>query len=287
MCSSTCWLLTCMYISQEAGQLVWYSHLEEFSTVSCDPHKVFGTVNKVELDFFSWILLLFDDPTDVGILITGSSAFSKSSLNIWNVMIHIVLKPGLENFEYYFTCVWDKCNICVSQCVCVSHSVCWNISLCVCLSLYVCVSLRVCFSLFVCGCLSLSVFSQRNTESVFLCASVYVSLMWLYMSHSQGLCLLVSQSVCLSEYAFLCVSLCVHWCLCLCVCLIVWECLSLSVCVSHCVFFFQHVCLSPSLYGYLRVCVSLTLCVCVSQCVYVFLSLCVCVSQSGCVSVLC
>ena len=57
--------------------MVWYSHLEEFSTVSCDPHKVFGTVNKADLDFFffSGILLLFVDPTDVGILISGSSAF--------------------------------------------------------------------------------------------------------------------------------------------------------------------------------------------------------------------
>ena len=97
-----------MYISQEAGQLVWYSHLEEFSTVSCDPHKVFGTVNKAELDFFfffSGILLLFVDQTDVGVLISGSSAFSKSSLNIWKIMVHILLKPGLENFEHCFTCM--------------------------------------------------------------------------------------------------------------------------------------------------------------------------------------
>ena len=98
-----------MYISQEAGQLVWYSHLEEFSTVSCDPHKVFGTVNKAELDvfffFFSGILLLFDDQTDVGILISGSSALSKSSLNIWKLMVYVFLKPGLENFEHYFTCM--------------------------------------------------------------------------------------------------------------------------------------------------------------------------------------
>ena len=71
-------------------------------------HLLFGTVYKAELDFFfffSGILLLFVDQTDVGVLISGSSAFSKSSLNIWKIMVHILLKPGLENFEHCFTCM--------------------------------------------------------------------------------------------------------------------------------------------------------------------------------------
>ena len=67
--------------------------------------KGFGIVNKAEVDVFLEISCLFDDPTDVGNLISGSSAFSKSSLNIWNFMVHILLKPGLENFEHYFASV--------------------------------------------------------------------------------------------------------------------------------------------------------------------------------------
>ena len=63
----------------------------------------FGTVNKAEIDVFSGILLIFHDPADVGNLISGSSAFSKTSLNIRKFTVHVSLKPGLENFEYYFT----------------------------------------------------------------------------------------------------------------------------------------------------------------------------------------
>ena len=65
--------------------------------------KGFGIVNKAEIDVFLELSCFFDDPTDVGNLISGSSAFSKSSLNIWKVMVHVLLKPGLENFEHYFT----------------------------------------------------------------------------------------------------------------------------------------------------------------------------------------
>ena len=65
--------------------------------------KGFGTVNKAEIDVFSGTLLLFPDPVNVGSLISGSSAFSKTSLNIWNFTVHVLLKPGLENFEHYFT----------------------------------------------------------------------------------------------------------------------------------------------------------------------------------------
>ena len=67
--------------------------------------KGFGIVNKAEVDVFLGFSCFFDDPMDVGSLISGSSAISKSSLNIWNVMVHILLKPGLENFEHYFASV--------------------------------------------------------------------------------------------------------------------------------------------------------------------------------------
>ena len=77
-----------------------------FSTVCCDPHiKGFGVVNKAEIDVFLEFFCFFDDPVDVGNLISGSSAFSKTSLNIRKFMVHVLLKPGLENFEHYFTSV--------------------------------------------------------------------------------------------------------------------------------------------------------------------------------------
>ena len=67
--------------------------------------KGFGLVNKAEIDVFLELSCFFDDPVDVGNLISGSSAFSKTSLNIWKFTVHILLKPGLENFEHYFTSV--------------------------------------------------------------------------------------------------------------------------------------------------------------------------------------
>ena len=65
--------------------------------------KGFGIVNKAEVDVFLELSCFFDDPADVGNLISGSSAFSKTSLNIWKLTVHVLLKPGLENFEHYFT----------------------------------------------------------------------------------------------------------------------------------------------------------------------------------------
>ena len=67
--------------------------------------KGFGIVNKAEIDVFLELSWFFDDPADVGNLISGSSAFSKTSLNIWKFTVHVLLKPGLENFEHYFTSV--------------------------------------------------------------------------------------------------------------------------------------------------------------------------------------
>ena len=85
------------------GGLVFPS-LSEFSTVDCDPHvKGFGIVKKAELYVFLELSCFVDDPADVGNLISGSSAFSKTSLNIYKFMVHVLLKPGLGNFEHYFT----------------------------------------------------------------------------------------------------------------------------------------------------------------------------------------
>ena len=72
--------------------------------------KDFGIVNKAEVDIFLELSFFFDDLENVGNLISGSSAFSKSSSNIWKFMVHVLLKPGLENFENYFASVWDECN---------------------------------------------------------------------------------------------------------------------------------------------------------------------------------
>ena len=87
--------------------MVWYSHLfKNFPQfVVIHTIKSVGVVNEAEIDVFLELSCFFDDPEDVGNLIAGSSAFSKSSLNIWKFMVHILLKPDLENFEYYFASV--------------------------------------------------------------------------------------------------------------------------------------------------------------------------------------
>ena len=112
MSSSNCYFLTCIQISQEAGQVVWYSHLLKYFPLFVVIHTVkgFGIVNKVKVDVFLELSGFFNDPEDVGNLISSSSAFSESSLNIWKFMVHVLLKTGLENFEHYFASVWDECN---------------------------------------------------------------------------------------------------------------------------------------------------------------------------------
>ena len=112
MSSSNCCFLTYIQLSQEAGQVAWYSHLFQNFPQFIVIHTVkgFGIVNKAEIDVFLELSCFFNDPADVGNLISGSSAFSKTSLNIWKFMVHVLLKPGLENFEHYFTSVWDECN---------------------------------------------------------------------------------------------------------------------------------------------------------------------------------
>ena len=93
-----------------SGGLVFPS-LSEFPTVCCGPHSErFHIVNKAEIDAFLEISHFFDDQLDVGNLISGSSSSSKSSLNIWKLTVHILLKHDLKNFEHYFTIMWDECN---------------------------------------------------------------------------------------------------------------------------------------------------------------------------------
>ena len=116
MSSSNCCFLTCIHISQEAGKVVWQSHLFKNFPQFVVIHTVkgFGIVNNEEVDAFLELSCFFDDPMYVGNLISGSSAFSKWSLNIWKLRVHTLLKPGLENFEHYFASVWDEWKLCGS-----------------------------------------------------------------------------------------------------------------------------------------------------------------------------
>ena len=109
--SNDCFL-TWTQISQQAGNVVWYFHLFKNFPQFIVIHTVkgFGVVNKAEVDFFFLeFSCFFDDPMNVGNLISGSCAFSKSNLNIWKFSVHILLEPCLENFECYFASVWDEC----------------------------------------------------------------------------------------------------------------------------------------------------------------------------------
>ena len=87
--------------------MVWYAYISQNFPQFIGIHTVkgFGIVNEAEIDVFLEFSCFFHDPVDVGNLISSSSAFSKTSLNIWKFMVHILLKPGLENFENYFTSV--------------------------------------------------------------------------------------------------------------------------------------------------------------------------------------
>ena len=112
MSSSNCCFLTCIQVSQEAGHVVRYSHLFKNFPHFIVIHTVkgFGILNKAEIDVFLELFCYCHDLMDVCNLISGSSAFCKASLNIWKLTVHVLLKPGLENFEYCFTGMWDECN---------------------------------------------------------------------------------------------------------------------------------------------------------------------------------
>ena len=107
MSSSNCCFLIHIQVSQETGKVVWYSHLlknfPQFVVILTV--KGFNVVNEAEVDVCLEFSCFFNDPTDVGNLISVSSAFSKSSLNIWNLSVHILWNTSLENFEHYFASV--------------------------------------------------------------------------------------------------------------------------------------------------------------------------------------
>ena len=107
MSGSNCCFLSSIQVSLETGKEVWYSHLlknlPQFVVIHAI--KALSVVNEAEIDAFLEFSCFFYDPMDVDILISGSSAFSKCSLDIWKFSVHVLLKPGLVNFEHYFTSV--------------------------------------------------------------------------------------------------------------------------------------------------------------------------------------
>ena len=115
MSSSNCCFLTCIQISQEAVNVVWYSHIFKNFPQFVVIHTVkgFSVINEAEVDIFLELSCIFYGPVDVGNLISSTSAFSKFSLNIWKLSVHGLLKPCLENFEHYFGSMWDECNCAV------------------------------------------------------------------------------------------------------------------------------------------------------------------------------
>ena len=127
MSSSKCCFLTYIQVSQETGKVAWYSHIfKNFPPfVVIQTVKGFSVVNEAEVDVFLELSCFFYDSTYVGNLISGSSAFSKSSLNIWNFMVYVLLKPGLDNFEHYFASMWDECN-CVIVCTFFGIALLWG-----------------------------------------------------------------------------------------------------------------------------------------------------------------
>ena len=121
MSGSTCCFLTCIQVSQETGKVVWYPHLiqnfPEFVVTHNKQSKRLECSQWSRSKCFSGFSCFFYDPTGVGNLICGSSAFSKSGLYIWKFSVQVLLKPSLENFEHYFGCMWNECN-----CSVVEHS---------------------------------------------------------------------------------------------------------------------------------------------------------------------
>ena len=121
MSSSNCCFLTWIQALQKAYKVIWYSHLFKsfpvffpflffFFFFVIPAVKDFSIVNEAEVDVFLEFSCFFYDLTDVGNLISGSFAFSKSSLNIGKFLLRVLLKSSLENFEHYFASMWDECN---------------------------------------------------------------------------------------------------------------------------------------------------------------------------------
>ena len=115
MSGSNCCFLTCIQVSQEAGKVVWYSHLFKNFPQFVVIHTVkgFSVVSESEVDVFLEFPCFLHDPMNVGNLISVSSASLKPSLSIWTFSVHVLLKPSLGNFEHYFTSTWDEGNCAV------------------------------------------------------------------------------------------------------------------------------------------------------------------------------
>ena len=112
MSSSNCCLLTCIQISQKAGQVVWYSHLFKSFPQFVMIHTVkgFSVVSEAEVGVFLEFPCFLYDPVNIGNLVSGSFAFSKPSLNIWKFSVHIMLKSSLQDFEHTLTCMGNEYN---------------------------------------------------------------------------------------------------------------------------------------------------------------------------------
>ena len=107
-----CYFLTCIQVSQEAGKMVCYSHLFKNFPQFVVIHTVkdLSVVSEAEVDVFLELSCFFHDPSDVGNLVSGSSAFSESSLYIWNFLVHVLLKTSLKDFEHYLASRWNEYN---------------------------------------------------------------------------------------------------------------------------------------------------------------------------------
>ena len=116
MPGSNCYFYICIQVSKEEGKVVWYSHLLKNFPQFVVIHTVkgFSVGNEEEVDVFMEFSCFFNDPADVGNLISGSSAFLKYNLNIWKFSVRVLMKPKLENFEHYFASMWNECNCVVA-----------------------------------------------------------------------------------------------------------------------------------------------------------------------------
>ena len=134
MSSSNCCCSTCIQVSQETGKVVWYSQLFKKFPQFAVIHTVkdFSIVSEAEVDVFLEFSCFFYDPRDVGNLISNSSIFSKSSLNIWNFTVHILLKPGLENFFFFFWIYFNWRLIILQYCGGFCHTLTWISHGCTC-----------------------------------------------------------------------------------------------------------------------------------------------------------
>ena len=112
MSGSNCFFLTCTQVSQEAGKVVWYSHLFKNIPKFVVIHivKGFSIVSEAEANVFLEIPYFFYDPRNAGSLISSSSAFSKPNLYIWKFLIQVLLKPSLKDFDHYLASMWNECN---------------------------------------------------------------------------------------------------------------------------------------------------------------------------------